>query len=43
MNALLKKFDEELPSLFENGEPDLFSEHKDKLDDISLNEPREKY
>lgn len=39
MNAILKRFDEELPSLFEGSEPNLFNEKKVNIDDISLNEP----
>ncbi|MFP4489697.1 MAG: hypothetical protein ACLFN1_10375 [Bacteroidales bacterium] len=32
MNAILKKFDEDLPSLFEVNEPDLFSPFKEPPD-----------
>ncbi len=39
MNAILKRFDKDMPSLFEEAEPNLFNGHKEELDKISLNEP----
>lgn len=42
MNAILRRFDEEMPSLFEDREPNLFNVPKENIDKISLNEPSHK-
>jgi hypothetical protein len=39
MNAILRRFDEDMPSLFEETEPNLFNNSQERLDKISLNEP----
>ena len=42
MNAILRRFDEDMPSLFEETEPNLFNNHQESLDKVSLNEPDSK-
>ena len=43
MTAILRRFDEDMPSLFEETEPNLFNNNQENLDKISLNEPAGKY
>lgn len=38
MTAILKRFDEEMPSLWEEGEPNLFDNDRQEVNQISLNE-----
>jgi len=42
MNVILKKFDEDLPSLFEGNEPNLFNSSPDKLHKMVVNDPYKK-
>ncbi|MEA1886603.1 MAG: hypothetical protein U9N72_05280 [Bacteroidota bacterium] len=39
MNAILRRFDEDMPSLFEETEPNLFDGPQEEVERISLNEP----
>ncbi|MBN1386798.1 MAG: hypothetical protein JW965_00015 [Bacteroidales bacterium] len=39
MNAILKRFDEDMPSLFEEIEPNLFNNNQQSLEKVSLIEP----